>query len=96
MLFNAQLLPNIQDCVNEFRSQGKQMFSTIDLIRLYLGRYNVDHTTPDKSWNANLGKFLHNNSVILGIQLIPPNENEVDDCGYRTSTAVWRIVNVIN
>ena len=91
-VFNERFLPILEKHIEEIRKQGKQEFSTVDLIQEYIKHYNVDRTSPNESINANIGKFLKENDTILGIKKIASNQSVKDDNGNVTSTSIWKFV----
>jgi hypothetical protein len=92
MIFSPQLEPFVRNCILDLQSEGKTEFSTIELIDKYLGRYYVDHAPPNKSWNANLGKYLSDSADDLGIENIGKHRHDQDDNSEKTHTADWRII----
>ena len=90
--FNEHFLPIMRKYVEEIRGTGKPDFSTVDLIRQYIGHYYSNETYPNESINANIGKFLKENATALGIRENTPNQSAVDDSGKSTRTSVWEFV----
>ena len=67
-------------------------FTTIDIIRVYSGRYVADEgDAAQDSQNLRFGKFLSDHRTELGIDLIADNQPAIDDNGTPTHTAVWRL-----
>jgi hypothetical protein len=90
--FNAQFLPIIQRHVEQIRARGDTEFSTVDVIKMYLGRFHSDRTNPYESTNANIGKFLQENSGALKIKEKAADRSCKDDDGNPTSTSIWEFV----
>ena len=89
--FNADFLPIIRKQVKKLRANDKKPFSTIQLIKEYVGSYQIDKTSAHDSINANIGKFLQENSKALGIQEKRPKKT-VTIKGERTSTSIWEFI----
>jgi len=88
-IFNEHFLPIMQKHIGEIRTSGKTDFYTIDVIRQYIGHYYADETNAYESINANIGKFLQENSAALGIQEKAPNQPVTDDDGNQSSSSIW-------
>ena len=90
--FNEKFLPVIQKAIEEFRKQGQTEFTTIDLIREQWGHYYSDDCPASDSINANIGKFLQENSGDLRIKEIGKELPRKDDRGAHTKCSLWQIV----
>jgi hypothetical protein len=91
-IFNEQFLPIIQKHVGKIRAGGKTEFRTVDVIREYLRHFHSDGTNPHESINANIGKFLQENSGALGIKEKAANQSCTDDDGNSTHTSLWEFI----
>jgi hypothetical protein len=91
-IFNEQFLPIMQKHVGQIRADGKPDFSTVDVIREYIGHFYSDETNAYESINANIGKFLQENSGALGIREKAAKQPCKDDDDNPTSTSIWEFV----
>jgi len=88
-IFNERFLPVMQKHVGEIRKRGKTDFYTVEVIRKYIGHYHADETNAYESINANIGKFLQENSEALGIQEKASSQPVTDDGGNKSSSSLW-------
>ena len=91
--FNNRFLPIMKKTIKELRKDKKfeENFTTIDLITKYVGDYDVDKTSANYSINANIGKFLKENSKALGIKEKRPKKH-ITIKRKPTSTSIWEFI----
>jgi hypothetical protein len=90
--FNDNFLSVVKKAVEEIRKQGKQEFTTINLILKYWGHYHNDTCPASDSINAHIGRFLKERSGDLGIKEIEPDRPGKDEEGKPTSCSLWQLV----
>jgi hypothetical protein len=90
--FNNDFLPIVQKHVGQIRAKGDKSFSTVDLIRKYIGHFYSDETNAHDSINANIGKFLKENDKALGINEQAADQPVDDDNGKQTKTSIWEFI----
>ena len=91
-IFSEQFLPAMQESIAPLQLTGNPNFSTVDVIKSYIGHYNKDRTTVRFSINANIGRFLSRNRTALGINKIASNQYVIDDNRESSHTSVWEFV----
>ena len=65
-------------------------FTTADVLRQYIGHFHCDIGTPAHySFNAQFGRWLVENRVVLQIEVIQERFNIRDDDGRRTQATQW-------
>ena len=69
----------------------KVTFTTVQLIKKYVGSYQIDKTSAHDSINANIGRFLKENEKALGIWE-KTAKKPITIRGKRTSTSVWEYI----
>ena len=72
-----------------------QKFSTVDVIRKYLGSYrnnNIEYVAPIYTINSQFGKLLKNNMSELNIEEVESKADAKDDDGKETTTSIWRVI----
>ena len=85
-------LSRVRECIeNVTQDRDSLEFTTVDVIRQYLGRFCSDlETAPVYSFNAQFGKLLQGNAESLGIVKIKPDVSIRDDHGHETKTSRWQ------
>jgi hypothetical protein len=84
--FTDDFLHVVAEPIESFRAENRKDFTTIELIRIKWGHYQIDTCSANDSINANIGKFLHENENALGIKFL--REEPADN----TTTAVWGLL----
>lgn len=92
MLNKQQLLIDTQTALNVFRTNGIDSVLTNAIIREYQGSYHNAKTSPQKSWNAQYGRFLKENTRQLNIREIEKTVSTKDDNGNPTTCSIWELL----
>jgi hypothetical protein len=90
--FNNDFLSVVQKHIEQIRAKGDKTFSTVDLIKKYTGHFYSDETNAHDSINANIGKFLKENSPLLKIEEKAADQPVADDAGNQTKTSIWEFI----
>lgn len=91
--FNDDFLPIIQKYVDKFRMENKKEFYTVELIKSYIGHYYADEIkNVNESINANIGKFLYENRVVLRIDVKVQSQSVIDDLNNNSHSILWMFV----
>ena len=87
-------LTRVRRCIDEcLQTSPSRTFTTIEVIRRYLGHFHSDVGTPPAiSFNAQFGRLLKRNEARLGIVEDAAAEPALDDSGRDTSTSRWRVL----
>jgi hypothetical protein len=84
----------VKGIIDEISANHKE-FSTIDVIRKYLGNYrnnSIKYVAPKFTFNSQFGKLLKDNMGDLNIEEVEDNVDTKDDDGKKTTTSIWKTI----
>ena len=88
-IFNEHFLSIMKKHIDQMKAGGVNEFTTVEIIKHYVGHYHADATNVHDSINANIGRFLAENTAALGIVEKASGQSVNDDMGHHSQTAVW-------
>ena len=88
-IFNENFLPIMQKQIDQMKANGAKEFTTVEIIKQYIGHYYADAANVHDSINANIGRFLGANANTLKIKEKASGQPVTDDSGHHSQTAVW-------
>lgn len=84
----------VKKIIDELGTNQKE-FSTVDVIREYLGSYknnSIEKIAPVYTINSQFGKLLKNNMGELNIEEVKKSFQVNDDDGKPTKTSIWKVI----